>query len=177
MYEYKFDREKCWFKDVCGKYKTTDCCASCLRFMEFDFLIYTSRIPKVYQKSVNLKPDSCDYNSFEYLNDLKQDIINFVAAGENLFIHSCFTGNGKTTWATKFLLRYFSEIWLGNGFKPRGLFLSTQNLLFSIKQSFNSANNVQDLLDLIPVVDLVVWDDVAVSGLSAFEQNTLYDFY
>ena len=124
MYEYKFDREKCWFKDVCGKYKTTDCCASCLRFMEFDFLIYTSRIPKVYQKSVNLKPDSCDYNSFEYLNDLKQDIINFVAAGENLFIHSCFTGNGKTTWATKFLLRYFSEIWLGNGFKPRGLFLS-----------------------------------------------------
>lgn len=78
--------------------------------------------------------------------------------------------------ATKFLLRYFSEIWLGNGFKPRGLFLSTQNLLFSIKQSFNSANNVQDLLDLIPVVDLVVWDDVAVSGLSAFEQNTLYDF-
>ena len=49
MYEYKFDREKCWFKDVCGKYKTTDCCASCFRCMDFDWLVYSSRIREGFQ--------------------------------------------------------------------------------------------------------------------------------
>ena len=175
-YEYKFDRESCWFKKVCTAYKSNTCEKFCVRYMEFDFLIYASRLPKKLQYPAKLTPEDKDLACFTMLDDLRSDILTFVEEGENLIIAGANTGNGKTTWAVKLLLRYFQEVWACNGFRPRGLFISTSSLFFAIKQSFSKENDVKEILDLIPKVDLIVWDDVAVKSLTAFEQDLLYDF-
>ena len=175
-YEYKFDRESCWFKKVCTAYKSNTCEKFCVRYMEFDFLIYASRLPKKLQYPAKLTPEDTDLACFTMLDDLRSDILTFVEEGENLIIAGANTGNGKTTWAVKLLLRYFQEVWACNGFRPRGQFISTSSLFFAIKQSFSKENDVKEILDLIPKVDLIVWDDVAVKSLTAFEQDLLYDF-
>lgn len=175
-YEYKFDRESCWFKKVCTAYKSNTCEKFCVRYTEFDFLIYASRLPKKLQYPAKLTPEDKDLACFTMLDDLRSDILTFVEEGENLIIAGANTGNGKTTWAVKLLLRYFQEVWACNGFRPRGLFISTSSLFFAIKQSFSKENDVKEILDLIPKVDLIVWDDVAVKSLTAFEQDLLYDF-
>ena len=163
-YEYKFDRESCWFKKVCTAYKSNTCEKFCVRYMEFDFLIYASRLPKKLQYPAKLTPEDKDLACFTMLDDLRSDILTFVEEGENLIIAGANTGNGKTTWAVKLLLRYFQEIWACNGFRPRGLFISTSSLFFAIKQSFSKENDVKEILDLIPKVDLIVWDDVAINS-------------
>lgn len=46
MYKYNFNKENCWYKNKCNKYETENCNKNCIRYMEIDYLIETSKIPK-----------------------------------------------------------------------------------------------------------------------------------
>ena len=116
-YEYIFDKNKCWYTSVCGKYETPECNASCIRYMEMDYLMQNSGIPRNRQYAVLLTPSKKDVQAFVTLKEIKDDIINFVENGESIYIYSDNFGNGKTTWAIKLMQKYFDDIWVGNGFR------------------------------------------------------------
>lgn len=175
-YKYVFDRCSCLYRNVCEFYnQPQECNSACVRYMEFDYLIQHSLLPKKLQQPVPLYPDSCDLESFQFLNDLKLDIVSCVEEGFNLYIYSSNCGNGKTSWAVKLLLKYFDETWCGNGFVTRGLFIHVPTFL-AMAKSFvtgKSNNDFNYIKETTETVDLVVWDDVAVSSLTTFEQNLL----
>ena len=79
--------KECWYSEVCSDYKE-DCQKLCVRFHEMKFLMDNSNIPKNKQKPITLYPSECDYDAFKKLADIKDNIVDFVEDGRNLYICS-----------------------------------------------------------------------------------------
>lgn len=177
MYKYNFDAKNCWYKDVCNYYNTDKCSKNCIRYNEMYYLMETSNIPKAKQFQNQLIPNPEDINNFKFLADIKQNIVDFVKDGENLYIYSQNFGNGKTTWAIKIMQSYFDKIWLGNGFNVRGLFIHVPTFLTKCKDVISNKDEDFEKLKLrLSDVDLVIWDDIATGKLSEFDHNNLLTY-
>lgn len=158
-------KDDCWYKNVC----TYDQCVNCIRYSEMKYLMENSGLPKKKQVPVKLDGGR-DKLAFHLLADIKDDILRFVEKGESLYIYSEYTGNGKTSWAIKLLLKYFDTIWAGNGFRVRGYFQHVP-MLFNTLKDFSKSHEA--LKSTLETVDLVVWDDIASTKLSDFDRQQL----
>lgn len=161
--------EKCWYKNVC----TYDYCTNCIRYSEMRYLMDSSGIPANRQHPQGLVA-GIDIDKYYQLSAIKDDIVNFVNNGENLLICSKYTGNGKTSWALKLMLKYFDEIWAGNGFRVRGLFVNVPTLLLQLK-NFNNPISEEYKKQLMNA-DLVVWDEIASTSISNYDYGNLLMF-
>ncbi len=159
----------CWYKDVC---ELTNC-SSCIRYNEMRFLVDNSGIPFNKQYPDELIA-GVDMDAFIQLADIKDDIVNFVNNGENIYICSENTGNGKTTWSIKLLMKYFNDIWPGNGFRVRGLFIHTPTFLNQLK-NFDSPLEEEYKQNILKC-DLVVWDDIGSTYLSNYDNSQLTSY-
>lgn len=162
-------RQDCWYKNVC---QIDDCTASCIRYNEIKYLMDTSGIPVAQQIPLKLKIiNPADEKAFLRLNEIKNNIVNYVENGNNLYITSNNTGNGKTSWALKIILKYFDEIWSGNGFRVRGLFIHVPTFLSQIK-NFNNPLS-EEFKENVVNADIVIWDDIASNSLSPYDYGQL----
>lgn len=176
-YEYIFDKDKCWYTSACGKYESPECNASCIRYMEMDFLMQNSGIPRNKQYSVLLTPSKQDVQAFVTLKEIKDDIIAFVENGESVYIYSHNFGNGKTTWAIKLMQKYFDKVWAGNGFRCRGIFIHVPTFLTKIKEGISRKDeDFETLKSRLMTVDLVIWDDIAATKLGDFDHTNLLTY-
>lgn len=125
------------------------------------------QIPKTLTADIDLEP-------YSKLADIKADIVNFVKDGENLFICSKYTGNGKTSWALKLLLKYFDEIWAGNGFRVRGMFVNVPTLLLQLKNFSHPL--CEEYKHNLMEADLIVWDEIASTSISTYDYGNLLMF-
>ena len=161
--------EKCWYHKVC----TYDSCVNCIRYSEMKYLMDNSGIPKNRQYPQELIAD-IDLDKYCQLAEIKSNINDFVQKGQNFFICSQYTGNGKTSWALKLLLKYFDNVWAGNGFKVRGLFVNVPTLLLQLK-NFNNPLS-EDYKKQLMEVDIVVWDEIASTSISNYDYGNLLMF-
>lgn len=137
------------------------------------YLLDHSDIPANKQYPQELVAD-VDLEPYSTLADIKDDILFFVENGQNVFICSKYTGNGKTSWSIKLLLKYFDSIWAGNGFKVRGLFVNVPTLLLQLKNFSNPLT--EEYKKLLMEVDLVVWDEIASTSISNYDYGNLLMF-
>lgn len=177
-YKYNFDKDKCWYKEVCSNFNTNSCNSSCIRYSEIYFLFSTSNLPtnKWYPINLDLSEDSIDYDVYCKLADIKDNICPFVKKGNNLYIYSKICGNGKSTWSIKLLQAYFNSIWVGNGYRERAIFISVPELLRKVKTRFDSDNDLEELENRLYNDDLVIWDDVASTKLSSSDYTHLLSY-
>jgi len=161
---------ECWYKDTCK-----DDCDTCAVFFQMKWQMENSGLPKAKQKPIVLKlteDNEMDTDAFLRLRDIRENIVDFVERGRNLYICSDTTGNGKTSWAIKMLQTYFHYTAVGNYDNLKGMFVSTTELLLRLKDFNNPLSKAY--LDNLRTVDLVVWDDIAVSGMSQYDFTQLY---
>lgn len=137
------------------------------------YLMDNSGIPKNRQIPKTLTAD-IDLEPYSKLADIKADIVNFVKDGENLFICSKYTGNGKTSWALKLLLKYFDSIWAGNGFRVRGMFVNVPTLLLQLKNFSHPLS--EEYKHNLMEADLIVWDEIASTSISTYDYGNLLMF-
>lgn len=177
MYEYHFNKNKCWYKKVCDKYNSEICRPSCMRYMEMHFLMNTSGLPANKQYKQELVPPDQDYKAFLALQEIKDNIVEFVEQGHNLYLCSKNFGNGKTSWAVKLLQQYFDRVWAGNGFRVRGIFVHVPTFLFKIRDSISNRDTDFDTLrSRLLEADIVVWDDIAATKLSDYDHANLLTY-
>jgi len=163
--------EDCIYKDVC---RQKDCSTNCIRYLEISYLLDKSNIPKARQCRHKMIPEDCDVDAFDRLADIQHNILDFVNNDGSLYLYSYNCGNGKTTWSVKLLLQYFNEIWSGNGFRRRGLFINVPTFLSKSKEVIARPDTkFEELRTAIPNVDLVVFDDISVARLSDYDYTTL----
>lgn len=158
----------CWYKDVC-----TSECSGCIRYTEMKYMVDNSGIPESKQHSIKLDAND-DYPRYKELQSIKDDIVQFVLNGENVYIASENTGNGKTSWSIKLLLKYFDEVWAGNGLRVRGLFVHVPTLLLQLK-NFNNPLS-EEYKSFLINTDLVVWDEIAATSISSYDYSNLLMF-
>lgn len=165
------DNTVCWYKNVCDG----QCSDSCIRFLEMKNLIELSGIPLKKSYPIELYA-GVDYDVFCILADIKDYITEHVDKGDSFYICSRETGNGKTSWAIKLMLKYFNDVWAGNGFRLRGLFVHVPTFLLQLKDFSNQSSTLQMLKEQLPKVDLVIWDDLASTQLTAYDSAQLLTY-
>lgn len=162
----------CLFYEVCQN--KSNCSVDCIRYAEMTYLIENSGLPQSLKGKTILQPEKIDYDAFCTLAEIKDNIVDFVNKGKNLYIYSENTGNGKSSWLAKLLKTYFNNIWAGNGFRKRGYFLYLPTFLIELKESIRTPNErLDELKEFLKEVDLLCIDDIAASTLSEYEHNYL----
>lgn len=157
----------CWYASSCDKD-----CNKCVVYPQMKWQFDNSGLPKAKYKPIKLTPQSCDRGVFVRLADIREDIDLFVEQGKNLYICGATPGNGKTSWAIKMLQTYFHYVAEGNMFNIKGMFVSVPDLLLRFKDFDNPLSN--EFKENLRNVDLLILDDVAVSGLSQYDYLQLF---
>lgn len=153
-----------------------ECSNSCLRFLEMVNLVEMSNLPEDKWFPSSLVP-GIDRSQFVELKNIKEDIGEWVKQGNSLYIHSSNFGNGKTSWAIKLLLAHFNDIWPGNGFRCRGVFVSVPAFILKNKEVISDRDSsFTELKHKILSADLVVWDDIASTKLSDYDHQLLLTY-
>ena len=144
----------------------------------YETYLNNSLLPKRYLKNISLIPAKIDEQVFKELNSIKINVKDFVDKGENLLICSNNCGNGKTTWATKILREYISNV-CDIKFKNNcpALFINVTNFLNEKKLAISDPEMHQRVIDVerkILTAKLVVFDDLGVKDVSQYDMGNLY---
>ena len=74
-------------------------------------------------------------------------------------------------------MAYFDQVWAGNGFRVRGIFINVPTFLTKIKQVISVPDlEFERMRSILAEVDLVVWDDIASTKLSEFDHVNLLTY-
>lgn len=170
---------ECWMKDSCFKYKNNNCLESfCPKQFKMNCLYEESLLTESQRKRVALKPDydGTDRDIFVKLKSIETNIENFINEGNNLYLYSSITGNGKSAWATRLIQSYFNKIWHKAPLSCKALFVSVPKFMVSIKEDINTPNDyVRHIKNNIINADIVVWDDIATKCATQFEHDSLFN--
>lgn len=147
--------------------------------MELDRLyLRNAMIPKRYWEDIPLKPSKADEKTFIELNEIRENIKDFVDSGKNLLICSNQAGNGKTTFSIKLLKAYIDSVkdirFVNN---TPALFVNVNSFLNEKKLSISDerlAEKIKSIEKNILSAKLVVFDDIADKTLSEYDMNMMY---
>ena len=172
--------QKCLFEKVCPQI-TESCELLCPKLKEIDFLTQNSGMDNIVNMAVtNLQPAKCELSAFKKLQKIKNNILDFVESGNNLFISSDKTQQGKTTWCCKLMMQYFDEIWSGNCFRTRGYIVHVPSFLAKARKfAYQETDEYEQIDSIIRNADLIVWDDITNLKLTETLQailNTYIDY-
>ena len=172
---------ECWYKDECVKFNRSDAeCKNndifCIKLFKLEQLFEASLLPKAQWKKEPLRLDESriDEDIFVKLKDIQSSIVDFISKGNNLYLYSHITGNGKTAWAIRLLQCYLESIWTRSDLKCRALFISVPKYLLAIKDNISQYNEyASSIKDTVFDADLVVWDDIGTKTATSFEHENL----
>lgn len=163
----------CWLLNQCNR---KDCDKFCLRKFKLDYLYNQSLLSYEQRKRVGLRLDSTllDKKVFDRLHNIELDIIKFVDDGNNLYLWSSMTGNGKTAWAIRLIQSYLNKIWPSSNLTCRTLFINVPKFFLSLKDNISEKSDyISQIKSNVLSADLVVWDEVALKTLTTFEMENL----
>lgn len=163
----------CWYKRIC----TEQCSENCIRYKLMYSLFKQSNLPEALWNYKELICHEKDLQVYKKLQAKSDAILNFIEAGNNLYIYSENCGNGKTTWAIRLMYSYFDKIWHRSCFDCKALFVSIPKFLYNCKRSISQdVKGFEKLCNLISNVDLVIWDDIGEMKASDYEHQILFQY-
>lgn len=172
----------CYLRDNCKKkFSGPTTCKEddifCLKLFKIDTLYNSTLLSDKQRIHLNLYPDAngADLDNFKLLKSIEDHIIEFVNNGKNLYIHSTITGNGKTSWAIRFIQAYILKIWPESNLDNcPALFINVPRFLLALKDNItNKSDYISHIKEHILDADLVVWDEVGVKTLSEYDHENL----
>ena len=158
---------KCWYKEVCK-----NDCNTCVKYPVIKSLMKLSGVPESLHHPIALDCDEKDVKQFRRLQAIKDDVDGFVEDGDNLFICSRHTGNGKTSWAIKIMYKLFELEWdVWGPIEPLGLFLYVPEFLTLLKHFNNPLSDTY--LENVKKAPLVIWDDLGAGKISDYDYTQM----
>lgn len=159
---------ECWYKTICEE----PTCENCFTFKSMLWQFDHSGLPK--SKYAPIKLDATTYNleAYKQLANIRENIIDFVKSGKNLYMCSDNPGTGKTSWAIKMLHTWFHYTAETSIWNLRGMFVSVPKLLMQYKDFSNPLS--KEYKQKLEEVDLLILDDIGVSGLTPSDYINLF---
>lgn len=164
--------EPCWYSELC----TDDCKEDkCIKYICLKYQMDNCGLPEAKQKAIKMALINIeDAKAYNRISDIRKNIIDFVNDGRNLYICGHNTGTGKTSWAIRLLHTYLSHMAGSSHGQLRGMFVSVPDLLVRLKD-FTDPVALKKLIEQLKEVDLVIWDDIAVTGVTRYEYLQMYN--
>ena len=179
------DLENCPYKTKCKKYDNSQCPIQDLSQSQFCIKLF--KINELQEKALltdkqkqyvplRLDSDGSDREAFIRLKQIEQNIETYIGEGNNLYIFSNKTGNGKSTWVLRLLNSYFESVWYKSDIICKGLFINVPKFLISLRDNISQRNEyVQHIKENALSADVVIWDDIATKGFTTFEMENIYN--
>jgi DNA replication protein DnaC len=167
------ENKDCWLIQNCNK---IDCDRFCIKKYKLNYLYDAALISYKQRQHIVLvvDKDNTDITEFSKLSNLEHTINDVVSSGQNIYIHSSFCGNGKTSWALRMIEAYFNNIWYTSEMECRALFISVPQFLLALKSNITEKNEyVQYIKENVLTADIVIWDDIATKDSTIFEAENL----
>ena len=168
------ENKDCWLKERCNH---RDCNGFCMRLFKLDKLFDNALIAYNQRKNIQLRVDSdkVDFDEFTKLSHISNNTLDFVANGDNLFIHSTTCGNGKTSWALRIVSNYLDKVWITSDIDDcKVLFINVPRFLLELKSNIeNKSDYISHIKENVLNADIVVWDDIGTKSITTFETENL----
>lgn len=158
--------QNCYLQRGCKKYDNHECPvegAFCIRLFKQDVLFDLSLLSESQRKYFELRLDVSqqDREAFIQLKKIDSNINVFVETGQNLYICSSITGNGKTAWATRLIQSYIGKNWYRFDLVCKALFINVPRYLIELKANISSPSDyIKTIDENVLKADLVVFDDI-----------------
>ena len=165
----------CWVRERCKKASNCDG-ESCIKLFKINELCNLAMLTddQRRKKKLWLDGNGIDKDAFTFLKSVEDNVEKFVNSGDNLYIYSYITGNGKTAWALRILNSYIEKIWYKSDIVCRGLFVNVPRFLISLKDNIGNYNEYYNQIkDNILDADLVVFDEIGAKVATSFETEHL----
>ena len=170
---------ECWINDRCKKFSVQNCAQTpqyCIKLFKLNDLYDKALFTEDQRKYVDLRidADGTDREAFLKLKDIQSNIEQFVENGNNLYIHSTTTGNGKTRWCLRLVQMYFDKIWHKSDLVCRGLYINVPRFLLALKNSISHYDEyVEHIRENVLNADIVIWDEIGTKTATEFEHEHL----
>lgn len=140
-------------------------------------LFELSGLPKKYFEPQHLVKREVDAECWDWLEDVRNNIIEEVQRGLNIVITSTIVGNGKTSWAVRLLQRYLAETALDGRMVEKGMFVVSAQLLteFGDYNYFQTMKEFLERFEKLKTCDLLVIDEIGGGSLTKASYPYLYD--
>lgn len=170
----------CPYIETCKKYRLKDCSLIannfCMKLFKINQLQDLALLTEKQKQPIQLRldADKKDLEAFQKLKYIENNIIDFIDKGENLYLYSKNTGNGKTSWGIKILNSYFSKIWFNTELVCKGLFINVPKFLISLKDNISQKSEyISHIKENVLNANLIIWDDIATKGFTQFEMENV----
>ena len=163
------ENKNCPFYEKCNH---IDCDAFCSKRYKICYYLDSGFIPEARRQRTPLflDDDNSDLEAFKKLSALEKDIVSFVDSGNNLFIYSQNTGNGKSSWCFRMCLSYIEKTWYYKNLYPIIMFISVPRFLVELKQNISEKSPyIESIIKNVNKADLVIWDDIGSKNGTEFE--------
>lgn len=140
-------------------------------------LFELSGLPKKYFEPQHLVKREVDAECWDWLEDVRSNIVEEVQRGLNIVITSTTVGNGKTSWAVRLLQRYLAETALDGRMVEKGMFVVSAQLLteFGDYNYFQTMKEFLERFEKLKTCDLLVIDEIGGGSLTKASYPYLYD--
>lgn len=169
---------ECFLYNNCSRIHCNE--SFCIRRHKMEILYKLSYIPENKRCPIALHPDNdgTDRDVFVQLAAVKNNIVEYVKEGKNLYLYSNLCGNGKTSWAFKLANSYLNspEVWPYCSLKNSTvLYVSVPKFLQALKDAITTKNKYASFIsDNILTADLVIFDEIGADAATKFEKDKLY---
>ena len=164
---------RCYAESYCKKDKS-ECSELCGGYRVLRALYRLSRIPVLYQYNIPLTPEDEDIIAFEDLDAFKENVVQNVAEGKNLYIWGKHTGCGKTSWACKIMSYFFRKIAFNTGLENEGLYIFLPTFLEDLRDNYDNKDpEFDEILRMIKTCRLLIIDDIGAERVTAVSYTHL----
>lgn len=164
---------RCYAEEYCQKDRA-ECSELCGGYRVLRALYRLSRIPVTYSFSMPLIPEDEDVEAFEELNNFKENILQNVSEGKNLYIWGDNTGCGKTSWACKIMGYYFRKIAFDSGLENEGLYIYLPTFLEDLRNSYsNPDDDFTEVLEMVRKCKILIIDDIGAENVSEWVRERM----
>lgn len=160
-------------KSLCRKANTNICNDNCKAFILLEAIYTGSNIPKRYRVDKGLSPGEKDLEAFKKLQEFKDNIVDNVVKGNNLFIYSKGTGNGKTSWATKISNEYIRKKVFSKNIDNLIYYVNTPELLEDLRRGYTDGE-YDNIIYKLQHSDIVIFDDIGAEKSTEWVRERLY---
>lgn len=143
---------------------------------KFNSILLESGLPSRFHRPQTLILRQADRESWEYLEEVREDVVENVQNGSNIVLISSNVGNGKTSWAARLLQRYLAETALDGNLTCKGKFINCATLLSSLAD-FNYINTAEfsDEFKILKTCELLVLDEIGAGRLNKVSYPYFYE--
>jgi len=168
--------DHCMAKTYCKLYGTHKCHEFCDPYVILKAIYSQTNLPKRYQYDRPITPSKRDEEAFDVLHKWKLDVVDHVDNGDNLYIWSEGTGNGKTTWAGKIANYFIRKMMFKGEIEDLVVYLSVSKFLEDYRDNYSTRDDdFAKLREKALNAKILILDDIGAEKSSEWVHNRLYD--